>query len=174
MGRFWSTLTQGERLVLGALLVLTLLGVGVEAAKRWRPEWFYGPPDFLAQPNPPVPQPRSPEPLENVAHSSEIRDEGTSQRGAPPERVEDRLDLNAATVQELEALPGIGPTLARRIVEYREQFGPFQSVEELVRVRGIGAKRLEALRGRVTVASPTQDASRPQERAEAGLQTESR
>ncbi len=63
------------------------------------------------------------------------------------------LDLNRATVEELEALPGIGPALARRIVEYRERYGPFQRLEDLLEIKGIGPKRLEALRGLVTVGS---------------------
>ncbi|MGE5554450.1 MAG: ComEA family DNA-binding protein [Betaproteobacteria bacterium] len=58
-----------------------------------------------------------------------------------------RLDLNRATARELEALPGIGPALARRILAYRESRGSFQAVEELEMVSGIGPARLERLRG---------------------------
>ncbi|MEN3001007.1 MAG: helix-hairpin-helix domain-containing protein [Armatimonadota bacterium] len=61
------------------------------------------------------------------------------------------LDLNRATAEELEALPGIGPVLAARIVEYRQQRGRFQSVDELLDVHGIGPKRLEQIRPYVTV-----------------------
>ena len=60
------------------------------------------------------------------------------------------IDVNRATAAELRRLPGIGPTLSQRIVETREQ-QPFRSVEELRRVRGIGAKTLEKLRPFVTV-----------------------
>lgn len=49
-----------------------------------------------------------------------------------------RLDLNRASAEELEALPGIGAVLARRIVEWRSQHGPFRSPEELERVPGVG------------------------------------
>ena len=59
------------------------------------------------------------------------------------------LNLNAASAAELETLPGIGPVLAGRIVAEREQ-APFVSVEELIRVSGIGEKKLEALRTLVT------------------------
>jgi len=56
------------------------------------------------------------------------------------------LDINRATAEELEQLPGIGPVLAARIVEYRQMRGRFQSVDELLEVRGIGPKRLEQIR----------------------------
>jgi len=56
------------------------------------------------------------------------------------------LDLNTAGVDELTALPGIGPTIAGRIVAYRDETGPFTSVEELTDVEGIGEKKLEDIR----------------------------
>ncbi len=62
-----------------------------------------------------------------------------------------RVNLNTATAADLEALPGIGPALARRILEYRAQHGPFSAVEDLLAVRGIGPAKLEQLRPYVTV-----------------------
>ncbi len=62
-----------------------------------------------------------------------------------------QLDLNSATAEELDALPGIGPVLASRIVEWRDKNGRFTSVDELGEVSGIGAKVLEKLRDRVRV-----------------------
>ncbi|HET6569339.1 MAG TPA: helix-hairpin-helix domain-containing protein [Rhodothermales bacterium] len=56
-----------------------------------------------------------------------------------------RLDLNTATPSELERLPRIGPTLAARIVTYREEHGPFRRVRDLIRVSGIGEKTLARL-----------------------------
>jgi competence protein ComEA len=53
-----------------------------------------------------------------------------------------RLNMNTATAAELEALPGIGPVLAPRIIDGR----PYQSVEDLDRIQGIGKKRLEVIR----------------------------
>jgi len=60
------------------------------------------------------------------------------------------VDVNRASEEALQALPGVGPALARRIVEARTRT-PFRSVEELVRVRGIGPATVERFRGRVTV-----------------------
>lgn len=61
------------------------------------------------------------------------------------------VDLNAASVAELEALPGVGPATAAAIVDDRTRNGPFLSVDDLDRVPGIGPSRLEALRDAVTV-----------------------
>jgi competence protein ComEA len=61
------------------------------------------------------------------------------------------VHLNTATSAELETLPGIGPTLANAILSYRNQNGPFQSVEELIHVPGIGPTRLAQLRDLVRV-----------------------
>ena len=61
------------------------------------------------------------------------------------------LDLNAAWSVDLEKLPGIGPVLAGRIMEYRREHGPFTSPEELLEVPGIGAGTYAAIRDRITV-----------------------
>jgi competence protein ComEA len=61
------------------------------------------------------------------------------------------IDLNTATAEELESLPGIGPTIAAAIVEHRERNGAFRSVEDLLDVPGIGPARLDELRDAVTV-----------------------
>jgi len=62
-----------------------------------------------------------------------------------------RVNINTATAEELEALPRIGPTLAQRIVDYRTEHGPFQRVDDLIQVKGIGTALLEILRPYVTV-----------------------
>ena len=61
------------------------------------------------------------------------------------------LDLNTATAEQLQQLPGIGPTTAKAIVRFREKSGPFRRVEDLLAVRGISKRRLEALRPYVAV-----------------------
>ncbi|MCK4590277.1 MAG: helix-hairpin-helix domain-containing protein, partial [Candidatus Latescibacteria bacterium] len=57
----------------------------------------------------------------------------------------ERLDINSATAQQLVSLPGIGPKMAQRIIQWREENGAFQTVADLKRVKGIGAKNLEPL-----------------------------
>jgi competence protein ComEC len=64
-----------------------------------------------------------------------------------------RLNVNIASAPELSALPAIGETRARAIVDYRTQSGPFASVEDLVRVRGIGPATLTLIRDRVTTGT---------------------
>jgi competence protein ComEA len=61
------------------------------------------------------------------------------------------LELNAATAADLEALPGIGPVLARRIVEHRAQRGPFHRLDDLLQIKGVGPRLLEGLRARVVI-----------------------
>ncbi len=56
------------------------------------------------------------------------------------------INVNMASLSELEGIPGIGPVLARRIVEYREQNGPFTTYEDLLKVQGIGEKTLEKIK----------------------------
>ena len=65
--------------------------------------------------------------------------------------VPQRVNLNAAGAWLLEALPGIGPTLAGRVVEYRSQNGPFKNVEDLMMVEGSGQATYDGLKDLVTV-----------------------
>jgi competence ComEA-like helix-hairpin-helix protein len=64
------------------------------------------------------------------------------------------LDLNTATIEQLEQLPGVGPRTAQDIVKFREKSGPFRRVEDLLAIRGITKRRLEKLRPYVTVVPP--------------------
>ena len=72
------------------------------------------------------------------------------------------VNLNAATPEQLESLPGIGPRAAQRIVEYRTKNGGFKKVEDLMKIQGIGERSFLRLRPLVTVGSPMGDTKAPQ------------
>ena len=61
------------------------------------------------------------------------------------------VDVNAATAEELQQLMGIGPVLAQAIVDYREEHGPFESIDELLEVSGIGETKLGNIRDDITL-----------------------
>jgi competence protein ComEA len=71
-----------------------------------------------------------------------------------PQSAEARVlvNLNTATLTQLETLPGVGPQTAARIKEYREKNGGFKKVEELMKIKGIGEKAFLKLRGLVVAA----------------------
>jgi comEA protein len=84
---------------------------------------------------------------------------GQEPTGSAP-RVDPRttlVNVNTATSQQLEALPGIGPSTASRIVEYREKNGPFKKIEDLMNVKGIGEKGFLKLKPLVTVGAARTD-----------------
>lgn len=68
-----------------------------------------------------------------------------------PKVLGEPLDLNRATAEELEILPGIGPSLAERIVHYRQNTGGFKKVEELLKVPGIGPKKLAGMKSKIEI-----------------------
>ncbi len=68
---------------------------------------------------------------------------------------EKKININTATVEELQTLPKVGPKTAEAIVKYRKEH-PFESVEDLLNVKGIGEKKLELIRPHVTVGKKMQ------------------
>jgi competence ComEA-like helix-hairpin-helix protein len=81
--------------------------------------------------------------LNRLNESSDVQNQTSN---APP-----RVNLNTATTEELERLPGIGKGLAARIIAHREEYGPFRRAEHLIIVRGISERRFQSLRALITV-----------------------
>jgi competence protein ComEA len=81
-----------------------------------------------------------------------------SQAASPPKgdparpAAQQQIDINRANVEELTTIPGIGTALAQRIVDFRDQHGPFGRVEDLLKVKGIGEKSFQKIRPYVKVS----------------------
>ena len=71
----------------------------------------------------------------------------------PPARP---VNINTATSEELQQVPGIGPATAGKILQMRKSYGAFKSVDDLLAIRGLGAKRLEKMRKYLTIGKPPQ------------------
>jgi competence protein ComEA len=83
--------------------------------------------------------------------------EGRKPASSPPAPHATAVNLNTANASQLEGLPGIGKSVAERIIEYRQKNGGFKKVEDLMNVRGIGEKSFLKLKPLVTVAPAKQD-----------------
>ena len=74
-----------------------------------------------------------------------------------------KVNLNTATVSQLEDLPGVGPALAARIVEHRQKNGAFKSVEDVMAVKGIGEKNFSKIQPHLSVGAPTAPRETPKQ-----------
>jgi competence protein ComEA len=82
-------------------------------------------------------------------------------QAAKPAKAAVMVNLNTATATDLQELPGVGPTVAARIVAYRQTNGPFKKIEELMNVQGVGEKSFLKLRALLTVSGKTDPAGQP-------------
>jgi competence ComEA-like helix-hairpin-helix protein len=80
------------------------------------------------------------------------------------------VNLNTATSEELQLVPGIGPVTAEKILQMRKSYRPFKSVDDLLAIHGLGPKRLEKMRKYLTVGKPAAKPTAPS--AKAALPTE--
>jgi competence ComEA-like helix-hairpin-helix protein len=124
----------------GALLVALLLSLGAG-----RDLWRATHPRMAPAPRTPAEGP-GPAPADGT--------ERVARRGPASVEVVSVVDLNQAGLAELDALPGIGPVLAGRILQHRIVHGPFREPEDLLSVPGIGPRLLERLRPRIRVGRP--------------------
>jgi len=162
-------LTRQEQRIVILLCALMLLSIGVLIIKRFQPGWFLrasmGTPDFDARQTPPqlksqypvqVERPTNQKkteqlPVKDTTRTSQQQISQPSKSNDKKPVVEGRININTADVDELVKLPGIGPTKARSIIDYRNKNGKFSSVDDLLNIKGIGEKTLEKLRNSVTI-----------------------
>lgn len=128
-------MNSAEKKLLGLAAGLWLLGVVIPYLPSWAYEdtlqWQEE--DFVR-------------PLVISVSSSSVTETPQSARTSPPLRPLQQVAINQATSQELTQLPGIGASLALRVIQYRQQKGPYRKAEDLLQIKGIGKKKLEKLK----------------------------
>jgi comEA protein len=143
--------TPEERKAIIFLVVVFLIGTAILTYKRSHPGFAPGLKAAISE---------LPAPDTSASLGAGLGQENSSAAGKNDSdiaRQEDRyfgsqkVNLNRASQQALEKLPNIGPAMAKRIIDYRQQKGGFKKLEDLRKVKGIGAKRLSQLVDHVTV-----------------------
>lgn len=69
--------------------------------------------------------------------------------------VNKKININTASIDELDALPGIGPKIAAEIIKYREKSGEFKAIENIRKVRGIGGKKFNKIKDKISINDET-------------------
>ena len=70
---------------------------------------------------------------------------------SPNDKSNDLVNINTATKEELDTLPGVGPATAEKILNYRQEHGNFQSIEDLKNVKGIGEAKFNKLQDKISI-----------------------
>ncbi len=133
------TFTPQETKALIFLLAALIVGSGITLYKRSHPRFA---PQLVLQ----------------RMESEAVRETGDVSDQAGSEKT--LIDINRAAAEDLELLPGLGPALSRRLVEYRESNGPFARIEDIVQVQGIGAKTFQRIKDYISVSSDTGETAR--------------
>lgn len=74
-----------------------------------------------------------------------------AQKAPAPAAAPEKISLNSATVEQLQTLPGIGPSIAKNIVEHRTKVGKFNRIEEVINVKGVGEKKFQKIKDRLVL-----------------------
>lgn len=130
-----------------SLNLASLLADGMHVHVLAKGERAAAPAPSLAAPSPAAPS-LSSQPAPSYTTSSPVT-QPLSSRASHQEP--GLVDINHASVHELERLTGVGPAIAQRIYDYRQSNGPFRSAEDLLRVKGIGSVRLSKMRSQILI-----------------------
>ena len=136
--------TKENQSVIIFVIFTTLVGSGVALVKYLRPDLFMGKPDYVANE-----QKKCEDNAIKTPERSRAKEIDANTISANSNR--NLIDLNKATIEELQQLPHIGPVMAKRIIEYRKRYHRFTCIEQIMEVRGIGKKTFEKLKDKVIV-----------------------
>jgi competence protein ComEA len=123
--RGYVSFTKNEQKILLFLAVLFLAGTAIKVYKA-----YVAPPE----------QQRF-----EYAESDSVFAARSTTPAHPGSLTQQRVNINTAAAAELDALPGVGPAMARQIVEYRTVHGPFKTLDDMRNIKGLGPKKLEKL-----------------------------
>ena len=140
--------TPQERKDIIFLIIILILGSGITLYKKYHSDFA---PELILKPKAKVVESNVSQPnLNLVTDTSTALPKETSPTVISEEKVR-QVNLNLATPDELESLPSIGPVLAKRIVDYRQQNGGFKTIEDIKKVQGIGNKIFGSIKNYITV-----------------------
>jgi competence protein ComEA len=140
--------TSQERMVIQFLMISIAIGLVTGVVRK-----MYFSPDFSEQIEKDIELFRNTTETIINSHSSMSENASTKTDDIEDEKSVKSLDINTAKKSDLLTLPKVGPVTAERIIRYRDDYGPFKSIDDLLNIKGIGSKTLEKMKPLITVGT---------------------